>query len=352
MKNIAIVFGGKSPEHEISVRSAKNIIAAIDPTQFKLHLIGIDRQGQWRLVELEQVDKYVPEQGIELGFVPGTEDPIIRLDNQQPIADIDLIYLVLHGPNGEDGTVQGMMRILNLPFIGPDVLGSAAAMDKAITKALLKEAGVQVAPGLVVYRTERDQLDYEEIVAEFGLPLFIKPANMGSSVGVHKVTDAQRFEAAIKDAFLYDQKVLIESMIVGREVECAVIGNGAPKASTIGEIVTPEEYSFEAKYANESEAQVIIPAKIDAETMERLRAVAIKAYQAVQCEVLTRVDMFLTEGGDIFVNELNTLPGFTSISMFPKLWAYEGLSYTALISQLIEYALERAEKRKALKMDW
>lgn len=351
MKNIAIVFGGKSPEHEISVRSAKNIIAAIDQSQFKVHLMGIDRKGQWRLVELEQVGKYIPEEGIALAFIPGTKDPIIRLDTQQAIPNIDLMYLVLHGPNGEDGTVQGMMRILDLPFIGPDVLGASAAMDKAVTKSLLKEVGVKVAPGLVVYNHEKSGLDYEQIVAEFGLPLFIKPANMGSSVGVHKVKDAAGFNAAIQDAFLYDQKVLIESMIVGREVECAVMGNTNPRASTIGEIVTPEEYSFEAKYDGESEAQVIIPAQIDQETMERLRSVAIKAYQAIGCEVLTRVDMFLTERGEIYVNELNTLPGFTSISMFPKLWEYEGLSYTDLISQLIEYALERAAHRQQLKMD-
>lgn len=351
MKNIAIVFGGKSPEHEISVRSAKNIIAAVDQSLFKLHFMGIDRKGQWRLVDLNQVGKYVPEQGIELAFIPGTKDPIIRLDTQQVIPNIDLMYLVLHGPNGEDGTVQGMMRILDLPFIGPDVLGASAAMDKAITKSLLKEAGIKVAPGIAVHQSQRANLDYEQIVAEYGLPLFIKPANMGSSVGVHKVKDAASFKAAIQDAFLYDQKVLIESMIVGREVECAVMGNTNPKASTIGEIVTPEEYSFDAKYDDQSEAQVIIPAQIDVQTMERLRTLAIKAYQAINCEVLTRVDMFLTEDGEIYVNELNTLPGFTSISMFPKLWQHEGLSYTDLISQLIEYALERAARRRALKMN-
>ena len=352
MKNIAIVFGGKSPEHEISVRSAKNVINAIDKHKYQLHLIGIDRKGQWRLVDLEKVGKYVPEEGIELGFVPGTKDPVIRLDNGQPIQNIDLMYLVLHGPNGEDGTVQGMMRILDLPFIGPDVLGASAAMDKAVTKSLLKEAGVKVAPGLVVSFSEKDRLDYAQIVSEFGTPLFVKPANMGSSVGVHKVKDAKGFETAVQDAFLYDKKILIESMIVGREVECAVMGNHEPKASTIGEIVTPEEYSFDAKYAGDSEAQVIIPAEIDEETIKRLRTVAIEAYQAINCEVLTRVDMFLTPEGEIYVNELNTLPGFTNISMFPKLWAHEGIGYPELIDQLIGYALDRATKRKALKMDW
>jgi D-alanine-D-alanine ligase len=352
MKNIAVVFGGKSPEHEISVRSAKNIIAAMDQSQFNLHYMGIDRAGQWRLVDLAKVDKYVPEQGIELAFVPGTKDPIIRMDSGKPIQDIDLMYLVLHGPNGEDGTVQGLMRILDLPFIGPDVLGSAAAMDKAVTKSLLKEVGVQVAPGLVVYKSDKNKLNYEAIVAEFGSPLFIKPANMGSSVGVHKVTNATRFAKALDDAFLYDQKVLIESMIVGREVECAVMGNVQPRTSTIGEIVTPEEYSFDAKYDSQSAAQVIIPAQIDAETVQRLQEVARKAYMAIGCEVLTRVDMFLTENGEIYVNELNTLPGFTNISMFPQLWEHEGMTYTELINQLIAYALERDQRRKQLKMNW
>ena len=175
---------------------------------------------------------------------------------------------------------------------------------------------------------------------------------MGSSVGVHKVRNQKEFSHAIADAFLYDHKILIESMIVGREVECAVMGNDFPKASTIGEIITSEEYSFEEKYANTSGTLVQIPAKVSTEELEALRAVAIKAYQAIGCEVLTRVDMFLTEGGEIYVNELNTLPGFTSISMYPQLWAHEGLSYTELITQLIQYAIDRHQARKGLKMDW
>lgn len=352
MKNIAIVFGGKSPEHEISVRSAKNVIDAIDKTRYELTFIGIDRQGQWRLVNIEEIGKYVPDTGVELAFMPGNTDPIIRMDTHMPLVDIDLLYLILHGPNGEDGTVQGLVRLLDLPFIGPDVLGSSAAMDKAITKSLLRDAGVGVAPGMVVYTTEKDQLNYEEIVANYGSPLFIKPANMGSSVGVHKVKDATTFAKAIDDAFLYDNKVLIESMIHGREVECAVMGNAFPEASTIGEVVTTEEYSFEAKYISQTDAQIIIPADLEAEVIEELRKVAIRAYQAVGCEVLTRVDMFLTEKGEIFVNELNTLPGFTSISMFPQLWEQAGMSFPELIDQLIDYALERYQRRQQLKTNW
>jgi D-alanine-D-alanine ligase len=352
MKNIAIVFGGKSPEHEISVRSAKNVIKAIDKDQFQLIYLGIDRKGKWRLVDLAEVDKYIPESGVELAFMPGEKDPIIRMDTQEAIPNIDLMYLILHGPNGEDGTVQGLMRLLDLPFIGPDVLGSSAAMDKAITKSLLQDAGIGVAPGTVVFHTEKDQLNYQEITKKYGSPIFIKPANMGSSVGVHKVKDEASFAKAIQDAFLYDSKVLIESMIQGREVECAVMGNEDPKASTIGEIVTPEEYSFEAKYVSATAAKVIIPAELTESTREQLREVARKAYLAVGCEVLSRVDMFLTEKGEIYVNEINTLPGFTSISMFPQLWQHEGMSYQDLISQLIQYALDRHERRQGLKMNW
>lgn len=352
MKNIAIVFGGKSPEHEISVRSAKNVIKAIDQSRYKLTHIGIDRQGQWRLVNMEEIEKYVPESGVELAFMPGHSDPIIRMDTHKPLVNIDLLYLVLHGPNGEDGTVQGLIRLLDLPFIGPDVLGSSAAMDKAVTKSLLRDAGIGVAPGLVVHVSEKDQLNYAAIVSEYGLPLFVKPANMGSSVGVHKVKDASSFAKAITDAFLYDNKVLIESMIKGREVECAVMGNAHPRASTIGEIVTPEEYSFEAKYVSQTEAEIHIPARLEEEVIQKLQEVALSAYQAVGCEVLTRVDMFLTEKGEIYVNELNTLPGFTNISMFPKLWEQAGISFTELTNQLINYAFERYDSRKKLKMNW
>ncbi|MEO0341064.1 MAG: D-alanine--D-alanine ligase family protein, partial [Bacteroidota bacterium] len=332
-KHIAIVFGGKSPEHEVSVRSAKTIISAIDRGLFDLTLLGIDRSGIWRRLENENIGKYVPETGPQLAFSLGEANPLFLKDSLEPIKDIDLMYLVLHGPNGEDGTVQGLVRLLGYPFIGPDVLGASAAMDKEITKRLLEEAGVQVAPGITAYDYQVEDLNYEQISAQLGRPIFIKPANMGSSVGVHKVRNQEEFDKAISDAFLYDRKILIESMIHGREVECAVMGNSHPKASTIGEIVTAEEYSFEEKYADSSATMIHIPAKIDANNLERLREVAIKAYRAVDCEVLTRVDMFLTDSGEIYVNELNTLPGFTSISMYPKLWEHEGLTYTDLITK-------------------
>lgn len=350
MKTIAIVFGGKSPEHEISVRSAKTIIAAIDRSQFRVLTIGVDPSGIWRLTDEGQLGFFVPDTGPALALIPGIEKgKIIRIDNQQPIEDPDAIVLILHGPQGEDGTVQGLLRIMDLPFIGPDVLGSAVCMDKDFAKRLLAQAGLSVAKGKVFSAWEKDQMDYEALVAELGSPIFIKPANMGSSVGVHKVKNAEGFEAAILDAFQYDHKIVVEEMIYGRELECAVLGNEDPKASVIGEVVTSEEYSFDAKYVSNTAAQTHIPAVLKPGEMERLQETAIRAYRALGCEVLSRVDMFLTAEGKIYINEINTLPGFTSISMYPQLWEHGGISNTDLITRLIELAVSRHDKRKALK---
>lgn len=350
MKTIALVFGGKSPEHEISVRSAKNILAAVDRNLFQVLPIGIDPNGVWRLTDTDTLGAFVPDKGPALALVPGVNhNKIIRLDNQTPLQDPDAVLLILHGPQGEDGTVQGLLRIMDLPFIGPDVLGSAVCMDKDFAKRLLKEAGLSVAKGYVFGDHQKDALDYETLVAELGSPIFIKPANMGSSVGVHKVKDAAGFEQAITDAFQYDRKIIIEEMIYGREVECAVLGNEAPQASVIGEVITAEEYSFDAKYVSATAAQTRIPAALQSGQMEALQQTAIKAYQALGCEVLSRVDMFLTDQGDIYVNEINTLPGFTSISMYPQLWEHDGLAYSDLITRLLELAIARHQKRGALK---
>ncbi len=353
MKNIALICGGKSPEHEISVRSAKNILRAIDRSLFRVTLIGIDRQGRWRLQEEGQLGKFVPAEGPQLALAPGNATgQIIRIDNHQPIEQPEAIFLILHGPQGEDGTIQGLIRILGLPFVGPDVLGSSVAMDKDVAKRLLREAGLNVARGTVVQAHERHSLDYKKLTQEFGSPIFVKPANMGSSVGVHKVKTAEQFAAAIEDAFLYDTKVLIEEMIQGRELECAVLGNENPQATKVGEIVTAEEYSFDAKYESEDAAKLLIPAEVSDEELGRLRLVAVKAYQALNCEVLSRVDMFLTPEGKVYVNEVNTLPGFTNISMYPALWEEAGIPYRELITRLIQLAISRHEARKRLKTGW
>ncbi len=351
MKNIALICGGKSPEHEISVRSAKEVLAAIDRTKFAVTVIGIDRGGSWRLLEETQLDKSIePGLGIELAILPGrAEGQIIQLHNQQAIPQPEAVFLILHGPMGEDGTVQGLLRILDLPFIGPDVLGSSVAMDKEFAKRLLKEAGIGVARGLVYEAKDHEDIFFEHVEELLGMPVFVKPANMGSSVGVNKVENAEQLKDAIDDAFLYDRKILIEEMIVGRELECAVMGNEEPQASTVGEVVTDEEYSYEAKYLSQTAAKIVIPAEVSEEELLLLRATAKKAYRALGCEVLSRVDMFLTEDGEVYVNEINTLPGFTSISMYPKLWEAEGLAYPDLIEQLLNLAIDRHKAQKALQ---
>jgi D-alanine-D-alanine ligase len=354
MKNIALICGGKSPEHEISVRSAREVLAAIDRSKFSVTLIGIDRAGSWRLLEESQLDKAIePGLGIELAILPGRgQGQIIQLHNKKAIPQPEAIFLILHGPMGEDGTVQGLLRVLDLPFIGPDVLGSAVAMDKEFAKRLLKEAGVNVARGLVFEAKDQGEIYFDHIEELLGMPVFVKPANMGSSVGVHKVETAEQLKDAVKDAFLYDRKILIEEMILGRELECAVMGNQEPIASTVGEVVTEKEYSYEAKYLSQTSAKIVIPAEVSEEELILLRSNAKKAYRALGCEVLSRVDMFLTNDGDVYVNEINTLPGFTSISMYPKLWEAEGVSYPDLIERLLNLAVERHAAQKALRTNF
>lgn len=350
--NIALLFGGKSPEHEISVRSARNIAGAIDKEKHSLTLIGVDPNGGWRLLKQEQlVDTFVTTKAPRLALVPGRkEDQIIRLDTNEEIAQPDVVFVIIHGPYGEDGTMQGLLRVMDLPFVGSDVLASAAAMDKDVAKRLLKEASLKVAEGLVFHRHEKDAIDFAGVINKLGTPLFVKPANMGSSVGVHKVRNQAEFDAATKDAFQYDRKIIVEEMIVGRELECAVLGNEKPETSHIGEIAITEAYSFDAKYVSETEAQLTIPANITDIELFQLQIVAKQAYQVLGCEGMARVDMFLTEEGYVYVNEVNTLPGFTNISMYPQLWEHAGTSYAELLDELIRLAIDRHEAQASLSV--
>jgi D-alanine-D-alanine ligase len=353
MKSILVLCGGKSPEHEISIRSAKNILGAIDRKKYEITLVGIDRAGSWRLIDENELGSSVEiGMGKELSFVPGrTKGQIIKTANQEAISQPDAVFLILHGPHGEDGTVQGLLRVLDLPFVGPDVLASAVAMDKEFAKRLMKEAGINVASGIVCEINQQDDIEFEDVEEVLGMPVFVKPANMGSSVGVHKVTSAIELQAAVADAFLFDRKIIIEEMIYGRELECAVLGNENPKVSRVGEVVTDAEYSYEAKYISETAAKIQIPAEVSTEELKELRATAKLAYRALGCEGMSRVDMFLTPNGEIYVNEINTIPGFTSISMYPKLWEVEGLSYPELIEELINYSIERHEAQMKLKLE-
>ncbi len=340
MINLLILCGGQSPEHEISLRSTRNILNALDPTNYKVILVGISKSGSWRLLDnIDKVGTEVSSVGEEVVIIPGNKDPFHC--NGNSLGTIDAIFPVLHGPNGEDGTIQGLLRLLKIPFVGPGVLGSSASMDKDVTKRLLRDSGINVADWLLLLRGNQIP-DYGVIEKELGGVVFVKPANMGSSVGVHRVTNSEEWEAAINDAFKYDRKVLVERLIEGRELECAVMGNEHPKASGVGEVQSGNFYSYEEKYDAASVAEIQIPAKVDEKHLIRLKETAVRAYQSLDCEVMSRVDMFLTESGEIYVNEINTIPGFTSISMYPKLWEQEGVSYSDLLDQLIELAIKRA----------
>ena len=348
---VGLIFGGKSAEHEVSLQSARNILQALDPQRFEPVLIGIDKQGQWHLSAQESflLDADDPSRialrhsGRGLAVLPGAASAQLRaVDAEQALAQIDVVFPIVHGTLGEDGSLQGLLRMANLPFVGSGVLGSAVTMDKDMAKRVLRDAGLEVAPFACFTRHTAAQADVQTLIAQFGLPLFVKPANQGSSVGVSQVRSAEEFSAALELALRYDHKVLVEAAIAGREIECAVLGNATPQASVCGEVVVHDAfYSYQTKYIRDDGAATVIPADIDAHTQHRIQQCALQAYQALDCAGMARVDVFLCADGRIVINEVNTLPGFTRISMYPKLWEASGLDYRSLVTRLIELALER-----------
>lgn len=356
---VGVIFGGKSAEHEVSLQSAKNIVEAMDKEKYEAVLIGIDKSGKWhlnnqssylinaenpKLIQLNKSNDHV-------AIVPGEADnQLIHAAGGGVLEQLDVIFPIVHGTLGEDGSLQGMLRIANLPYVGPDVLSSSICMDKDIAKRLMSGAGINVAKGAAFTFAQRDEINYKELTNELGSPLFIKPANQGSSVGVSKVSSKEEFDKAVDRAFEYDHKIVIEETLVGREIEFSVLGNEEPKASLPGEILPKTEfYSYESKYIDEEGAELAVPAELSDETTQRMQDVAVNAFKTLQCEGLARVDFFLTEEGEIYVNEVNTLPGFTKISMYPKLWEVSGIEYTDLISKLIELAIARYERQEKLK---
>lgn len=355
----AILFGGKSAEHEISLISAMNIIKALDRAKYEPMLIGISKSGEWYLQDesvfqaLDPNPKTIalPDLSRPIGVIPGENAPhLLDLNSREALPEPDVAFPILHGPYGEDGTIQGLLRHLNWAFVGPDVVGSAVAMDKDVAKRLMTQAGIPNAPFLAYRKHERDSIRYEEVCKSLKLPLFIKPANMGSSVGISKVTDAAGFDEALDLAFRFDLKIVIEEGLVGREIECAVLGNANPRGSAIGEIV-PEDgfYDYESKYIDDKGATLLLPAPdMDAETVKRVQEMAVKTYEVLECRGLARVDFFLAPDGELFVNEANTLPGFTKISMYPSLWGISGIDYPSLIDQLLQLALEHKAAERAL----
>ena len=357
---LALLFGGQSPEHEVSVKSARNIFAAIPKGKYEVVLIGLSKTGRWYELtasQLQSEDIVKEGLGKPLAIIPGAkENQIIYLiEEDKTFPQLKVIFPITHGPYGEDGTLQGLFRHLSLPFVGPDLLGSAVCMDKDVCKRLLREADLMTAEYFCFHYYEKDAIDYTAVINRLGSTLFIKPANMGSSVGVQKTTDHESFQAAVTEAFRYDHKIIVEEAITGRELECAVLGNGAIGSTSVGEVAMSDEtdsglYDYESKYISATAANILIPAPdIDGATLAKLRSVAQQAYLVLGCEGMSRVDMFLTDDGQVYVNEVNTLPGFTNISMYPKLWEHAGTAYSDLIDNLVQLALERGKRESQLE---
>ena len=357
---IGIIYGGPSGEHEVSVQSAENIRKALSREKYEVLCIGIDHDGRWHLMDGERslvgaseggVPRVGPDSGATVVAVVGEGGARLHdAATGQVAAELDAFFPITHGSFGEDGCLQGFLRLLGVPFVGSGVLGSAASMDKDVMKRLFRDARIPTPRFTIVRAADRDQASWDVTAKSLGEPLFVKPCNLGSSVGIHKVTDAEGFQAALDDAFQYDRKVIVEESVAGRELEVSVLGNDDPKASVVGEIVLKADfYSYQAKYVDEDGAALVIPADLDKDVSDRVRAMAVRAFQATECRGLARVDFFLREDGEVLVNELNTLPGFTRISMYPKLWEATGLKQADLMDRLIELALEEHAAETGLK---
>ena len=355
---LALLYGGRSGEHDVSIASATSVMQAIDRDKYDVLPVYLTPEGRW----LPGVEPARLTAGARPAAAPVA---LFSSDPQQPgllplseaevqperAQAVDVVFPLLHGTYGEDGTVQGLLELANVPYVGSGVLGSAAGMDKDVMKTLFAAAGLPVAPHLLVRRHEWEQRPAtvrDRVLQTLPLPVFVKPANLGSSVGISKVSDAAGLSNALDLACRYDRRVLVEQGLDCREFECSVLGNDDPQASVIGEIIPSREfYDYQAKYSDDESSELRIPADIDAALADDLRAMAVTAFQAVDAAGLARVDFFFeTSTGKPYVNEINTLPGFTTISMYPKLWAAGGLSYAHLIDNLVRLAIERHQDRQ------
>ena len=353
---IAVVAGGRSSEHAISLASARSVIAALDPERFDVVTLLIDAGGGWQVVDgaaaLEAAARGVPPAQLASGggasLVPGGGGGALVGPNGASAGQIDIVFPVLHGPFGEDGTIQGLLETIGLPYVGAGVLGSAASMDKAFCKAVLRDAGIAVARSLVLHHGVDDPLDpqvVERVGSALGWPVFVKPANLGSSVGISKVHDSDELADALELAYRHDAKALVEEFIAGRELECGVLGNDRPVASAVGEVLTGSEwYDYSAKY-DVGGSDLDVPADIPAPVAERVRAIALAAFRALELSGMARVDFFWSDAGEVLVNEVNTIPGFTNTSYYARLFAASGMAYSEVLRRLVELGLERHERR-------
>jgi len=353
---VAVLFGGKSAEHEVSLQSARNVIEALDKEKYEVIPIGITKEGKWllsntsnyllnsnspKLIKLNKSNR-------EIALYAEGKGELAPISGSEVKEKIDVVFPVLHGPFGEDGSMQGLLKLAGVPFVGAGVLGSAVGMDKDVMKRLLRDAKIPVGKFVTLYAGK--EITFQEIKRKLGMPVFVKPANLGSSVGISKVKNEKDWNNALPEAFKYDSKIIIEEFIKGREIECAVLGNSEPEASIPGEIVVNSEfYSYDAKYIDENSSRVEIPANIPGAIAKKIQDLAVKTFKALNCEGLGRVDFFLKENGEVFVNEINTMPGFTNISMYPKLWEASGVPVAKLLDKLISLAIERFKRESRLK---
>lgn len=379
-KCVAVIFGGQSSEHEVSRASAQFVIKNVNRDKYDIVMVGITREGRWLYyngpvekigtgewqeiaeanvrgsLDRAKMHNTVDDTAGELSlyssiagnFVPALLSPSGAKPERKKI---DVVFPVLHGCNGEDGTIQGVFELAGIPYVGAGVLGSALGMDKAYAKIMFEKEGIPQGKYLVFTRKDIDrdlQSVIEKVEALLAYPCFVKPSNSGSSVGVSKAYDRDKLVKGLNTAARYDKRILVEEFIDGREVECSVLGNDDPVASTVGEIIPCNEfYDYDAKYSDSSTSQVIIPANLPQETIDKVREYAVRAFKAIDCAGLARVDFFIRRGtGEVVINEINTMPGFTSISMYPKLWEASGLSSAELVERLIELAIEKHEEKK------
>lgn len=358
---IGLLYGGKSAEHEVSLLTARAVTQAINFNKYEVYPIFITKNGEWRKgyelsnpvesVEKLQFGNRESKPNNISSFLPseGSDREVIKKNS---VAQLDVIFPLLHGPNGEDGTVQGLLEVLNLPYVGNGVLASAAGMDKVIMKQLFAQAGLKQVPYVYFIRKEwkNNQAELVKQMEEnLKWPLFVKPANLGSSVGITKATTREELVSAVELAFKYDRKIIVEQGIVARELEMSVLGNDNPRCSVAGEVLpTKDFYDYEAKY-EDGTTNYAIPAVVSDELLRKMEDAAIRAFKVLDCSGLVRADFFVTEDEEVLINEVNTMPGFTPISMYPKLWMESGLSYSDLIEELITLALERYEEKQQLE---
>jgi D-alanine-D-alanine ligase len=363
---IGVLYGGRSGEHDVSLCSAASVVSALNSSKYEIIAIGIDRDGKWYVQDKPEIVEHkdfgkvlsLKKHGTWLvnHFEQGNRLHLYNMENSGEKVAIDIVFPVLHGTFCEDGTLQGLLELAMVPYVGADVIGSAVGMDKDVAKRLLHEAGIPVVPSLTInfqqWRNNQKSI-MESAIDKMGLPLFVKPVCTGSSVGVKKVKEKTLFPEAVDYALQFDTRVIIEKAIDCREIECAVLGNEDPSASVLGEIIPMHEfYSYEAKYIDPNGAIPKIPAQIEPALAAAIRKMAVAGYLALGCSSMARVDFFLDKKtSEFYLNEINTLPGFTSISMYPKLWEATGLKYSDLLETLIELAQDRHRRKMAIKTE-